>query len=133
MSLPSVGVQQHLSNIDLAFLSTTMPKIVSKAIVSSSEQAALAQSARAVLRSYYCLCGDFVLVLQGKLDRLPRRRYAFYLLIISAFTSVTMLKFMRRTDGAYIIRSKPGSDPEKQPARKFKLNAQPAQRCLLKR
>lgn len=64
-----------------------MPKIVSRAVVSSSEQAALTQSARAVLRSYYCLCGDFVLVLQGKLDRLPRRRYAFSLLIISASTS----------------------------------------------
>ncbi|WVN86893.1 uncharacterized protein L203_102067 [Cryptococcus depauperatus CBS 7841] len=88
-----------------------MPKVVSRAVVSSSEQARPTQSARAVLRSYYCLCGDFVLVIQGKLDRLP----------------------LRKTDGSYIIRSQPGSDPVKQPARKFKLNAQPAQRCLLKR
>jgi len=51
-----------------------MPKVVSRAVVSSSEQAGLTQSARAVLRSYYCLCGDFILVLQGKLDRLPRRK-----------------------------------------------------------
>ncbi|WVF68588.1 hypothetical protein IAT40_003357 [Kwoniella sp. CBS 6097] len=88
-----------------------MPKIISRAVISSSEQAATTQSARAVLRSYYCLCGDFVLVLQGKLDRLPRRK----------------------TDGSFIIRSKPGADEDKQPARKFKLNAQPGQRCLIKR
>jgi hypothetical protein len=54
-----------------------MPKVVTHAVVSSSEQAGLTASARAVLRSYYCLCGDFVLVLQGKLDRLPRRRSVF--------------------------------------------------------
>ncbi|KAK8849581.1 hypothetical protein IAR55_004916 [Kwoniella newhampshirensis] len=88
-----------------------MPKIVSRAVTSSSEQAGQTQSARAVLRSYYCLCGDFVLVLQGKLDRLPKRK----------------------SDGAYIIRSQPGPDPSKQPARKFKLNATPGTRCLLNR
>ncbi|EIW71660.1 hypothetical protein TREMEDRAFT_28127 [Tremella mesenterica DSM 1558] len=65
-------------------------------------------SSRAVLRSYYCLCGDFVLVIQGKLDRLPQRQ----------------------TDHAYIIRSQSGSD---QPARKFKLNAEPGQKYLLRR
>jgi hypothetical protein len=52
----------------------TMPKVVTHAVVSSSEQAGLTASARAVLRSYYCLCGDFVLVIQGKLDRLPQRK-----------------------------------------------------------
>ncbi|WVR08167.1 hypothetical protein IAU60_005213 [Kwoniella sp. DSM 27419] len=88
-----------------------MPKVYSRATISSSEQAGQTQSARAVLRSYYCLCGDFVLVLQGKLDRLPRRR----------------------TDGAYIIRSKAGADPDRQPARKYKLNAVPSQRCLIKK
>ncbi|WWC65966.1 uncharacterized protein I303_108588 [Kwoniella dejecticola CBS 10117] len=88
-----------------------MPKVFSRAVTSSSEQAGQTQSSRAVLRSYYCLCGDFVLVLQGKLDRLPRRK----------------------TDGSYIIRSKDGEDPIKQPARKFKLNATPGQRCLIKK
>ncbi|RSH93456.1 hypothetical protein EHS25_007812 [Saitozyma podzolica] len=87
-----------------------MPKVVTHAVVSSSEQAGLTASARAVLRSYYCLCGDFVLVIQGKLDRLPQRK----------------------TDGAYIIRSQPSSDG-RIPARKFKLNAVPGQRCLIKR
>ncbi|ORY34870.1 hypothetical protein BCR39DRAFT_515262 [Naematelia encephala] len=86
-----------------------MPKVVSRAIVSTSEQSKGTQSARAVLRSYYCLCGDFVLVLQGKLDRLPRRR----------------------SDGSLIIRAQDGKNGE--PARKFKLNAQPGRRCLLKR
>ncbi|RSH88248.1 uncharacterized protein EHS24_000780 [Apiotrichum porosum] len=85
-----------------------MPKVFTRAIVSSSDQASATQSSRAVLRSYYCLCGDFLLVIQGKLDRLPRRK----------------------TDGAYIIRSQPGA---KAPARKFKLNAQPGQRVTVKR
>jgi hypothetical protein len=52
-----------------------MPKVISRAVVSSSEQSKPLQSSRAVLRSYYCLCGDFVLVIQGKLERLPRRKY----------------------------------------------------------
>ncbi|TXT14161.1 uncharacterized protein COLE_00354 [Cutaneotrichosporon oleaginosum] len=63
---------------------------------------------RAALRSYYCLCGDFVLVLQGKLDRLPQRK----------------------TDGAYIIRTKPSPTAA---ARKFKLAAVPLERFLLER
>ena len=56
----------------------TMPKVISRAVVSSSEQAKPLQSSRAVLRSYYCLCGDFVLVIQGKLERLPRRKYVLF-------------------------------------------------------
>lgn len=51
-----------------------MPKVVSRYTVSSSEQAKPSSTSRAVLRSYYCLCGDFTLVIQGKLDRLPRRK-----------------------------------------------------------
>ncbi|KAK1923706.1 hypothetical protein DB88DRAFT_528729 [Papiliotrema laurentii] len=85
-----------------------MPKVVSRFVVSSSEQSTATKSSRAVLRSYYCLCGDFVLVIQGKLHRLPRRR----------------------SDGSYIVRSK---DAPKAPARKFKLNAQAGDRYLLQR
>ncbi|ORX37869.1 hypothetical protein BD324DRAFT_623602 [Kockovaella imperatae] len=88
-----------------------MPKVVSRAVVSSSESAQPTQSARAVLRSYYCLCGDFVLVIQGKLDRLPKRKH----------------------DGSFIIRAQAGKNPVTQPARKFKLNARPGERCLIKR
>ena len=67
-----------------------------------------ATSSRAILRSYYCICGDFILVLQGKLDRLPQRQL----------------------DGAWIIRSQ--STPEHRD-RKFKLSAKPGQRCLVRR
>ncbi|KAK4687114.1 hypothetical protein P7C73_g2996, partial [Tremellales sp. Uapishka_1] len=88
-----------------------MPKVVTRAIVSSSEQARATQSSQVVLRSYYCLCGDFILVCQGKLDRLPRRK----------------------TDGSYIIRSQAGSNAELQPQRKFKLNAVPGQKCVIRR
>jgi hypothetical protein len=51
-----------------------MPKVISRGTVASDEQAKLTASAKAILRSYYCLCGDFVLVMQGKLDRLPQRK-----------------------------------------------------------
>ncbi|KAL1408219.1 hypothetical protein Q8F55_005025 [Vanrija albida] len=86
-----------------------MPRVYTRAVVSTSDQAQRTESSRAVLRSYYCLCGDFLLVIQGKLDRLPRRK----------------------TDGAYIVRSAPG--PKGQPARKFKLNAQAGQCAIVKR
>ncbi|KAI9633085.1 uncharacterized protein MKK02DRAFT_19718 [Dioszegia hungarica] len=87
-----------------------MPKVISRGTVASDEQARLTASAKAILRSYYCLCGDFVLVMQGKLDRLPQRK----------------------SDNAYIIRSQPSSDG-KVAARKFKLNALPGQRIIMKR
>jgi hypothetical protein len=51
-----------------------MPKVYTRATVATDNAAATAHTQRAVLRSYYCLCGDFLLVLQGKLERLPRRR-----------------------------------------------------------
>ncbi|WOO77588.1 UPF0428 protein [Vanrija pseudolonga] len=86
-----------------------MPRVYTRAIVSTSDQAQKTESSRAVLRSYYCLCGDFLLVIQGKLDRLPRRK----------------------SDGAYIVRSQPGR--KGQPARKFKLNAQPGTCAIVKR
>ncbi|TXT13341.1 hypothetical protein VHUM_00708 [Vanrija humicola] len=86
-----------------------MPRVYTRAVVSTSDQAKRTESSRAVLRSYYCLCGDFLLVIQGKLDRLPRRK----------------------TDGAYIVRSQPG--PKGQPARKFKLNAQQGTCVIVKR
>lgn len=50
-----------------------MPKVYVRGTTSSDEQARLTASSRAILRSYYCICGEFILVMQGKLDRLARR------------------------------------------------------------
>ncbi|KAJ9112377.1 hypothetical protein QFC19_000798 [Naganishia cerealis] len=88
-----------------------MPKVISRAAISSSDQAPATASSLAVLRTFYCLCGEFMLVIDRGLDKLPRRK----------------------TDGSYIIRCKDGADLPLQAARKFKLNAEPGQQCYIKR
>ncbi|CAG8494494.1 9891_t:CDS:2 [Ambispora gerdemannii] len=49
-----------------------MPKIVSSSTVSSSEQTNVRPEQH--LHVYYCLCSEFILVIDAKLDRLPRRK-----------------------------------------------------------
>ncbi|KAI6134963.1 hypothetical protein EV401DRAFT_2249959 [Pisolithus croceorrhizus] len=81
-----------------------MPKVVSRSAVSSStdgkwiSSAKPTASAAAALRVYYCICGEFILVIEKSLAALPRRR----------------------TDGAYIIRCR---ENETGKAVVFKLNA----------
>ncbi|CAG8708962.1 9235_t:CDS:2 [Acaulospora morrowiae] len=48
-----------------------MPKIVSSSIVSSSEQTNARPEQH--LHVYYCLCSEFILVIDARLDKLPRR------------------------------------------------------------
>ncbi|CAE6476243.1 unnamed protein product [Rhizoctonia solani] len=74
-----------------------MPKIVSRSAISSSIDAPPTDSATASLRVYYCLCGEFILVIDKSLNSLPRRK----------------------TDGAIIVRSQ---DAPNSKARVFKLN-----------
>ena len=112
-----------------------MPKVVSRYTVSSSEQAKPSSTSRAVLRSYYCLCGDFTLVIQGKLDRLPRRKWVLAHLVPADLVWTACQDATRakgRTDGSYIVRSRDSKDG-KVPGRKFKLNATPGDRYLLQR
>ncbi|KAI0796750.1 hypothetical protein C8Q75DRAFT_208973 [Abortiporus biennis] len=75
-----------------------MPKVVSRSAVSSSTDAQPTASSTAALRVYYCICGEFILVIDKALASLPRRK----------------------TDGAIIIRSQ---DSDGTKARIFKLNA----------
>ncbi|KAF8607960.1 hypothetical protein BDV93DRAFT_487929 [Ceratobasidium sp. AG-I] len=75
-----------------------MPKIVSRSAISSSIDAPPTDSASASLRVYYCLCGEFILVIDKSLSSLPRRQ----------------------TDGAIVVRSQ---DTPSAKARVFKLNA----------
>ncbi|KAI6003740.1 hypothetical protein EDD15DRAFT_2219817 [Pisolithus albus] len=75
-----------------------MPKVVSRSAVSSSTDAKPTASAAAALRVYYCICGEFILVIEKSLAALPRRR----------------------TDGAYIIRCRENVTGK---AVVFKLNA----------
>lgn len=50
-----------------------MPKIVSSSVVSSSDHATQNDAAKA-LHVYYCLCSEFLLVIDADLRQLPRRR-----------------------------------------------------------
>ncbi|KAK7695938.1 hypothetical protein QCA50_000577 [Cerrena zonata] len=74
-----------------------MPKVVSRSAVSSSTDAQPTASSTAALRVYYCICGEFILVIDKSLASLPRRT----------------------TDGAIIIRSQ---DHETTKAQVCKLN-----------
>ncbi|KAG0256796.1 hypothetical protein DFQ27_005501 [Actinomortierella ambigua] len=48
-----------------------MPRIVSRSTISSSDNQ---EEARGGLHSYYCLCSEFLLVIDTTLDALPRRQ-----------------------------------------------------------
>ncbi|KAH9844217.1 uncharacterized protein C8Q71DRAFT_793783 [Rhodofomes roseus] len=85
-----------------------MPKVVSRSAVSSSTDAQPTASSTAALRVYYCICGEFILVIDKSLASLPRRK----------------------TDGAVVIRCQ---DTELGKARVFKLNATPKDPILVER
>lgn len=85
-----------------------MPKVVSRAAVSTSTDAKPTASSVAALRVFYCICGEFILVIDRNLSTLPRRK----------------------TDGAIIIRSQDSSTAK---ARIYKLNATTTGPVLIQR
>ncbi|KAI0732997.1 hypothetical protein C8Q72DRAFT_815837 [Fomitopsis betulina] len=85
-----------------------MPKVVSRSAVSSSTDAQPTASSTAALRVYYCICGEFILVIEKNLASLPRRQ----------------------TDGAVVVRC---HDNELGKAQIFKLNATPKDPILVER
>ncbi|KAJ7044478.1 hypothetical protein C8F04DRAFT_587730 [Mycena alexandri] len=85
-----------------------MPKIVSRSAVSSSTEAKPTKSSAAALRVYYCICGEFILVIDKSIASLPRRR----------------------TDDSIIVRAQ---DSDAGKARVFKLNAVMSEPILLER
>ncbi|KAG2013525.1 hypothetical protein CC2G_010425 [Coprinopsis cinerea AmutBmut pab1-1] len=85
-----------------------MPKVVSRSAVSSSTDAQPTASSATNLRVYYCICGEFILVIEKSLASLPRRK----------------------TDNAIIIQSQ---DNDVGKAKVFKLNANPSDPILLER
>ncbi|KAF8299897.1 hypothetical protein DL93DRAFT_581125 [Clavulina sp. PMI_390] len=85
-----------------------MPKIVSRSAVSASTDAPQTESSTAALRVYYCLCGEFALVIDKDLRKLPRRQ----------------------TDGAYIVRTEDSANGK---GAIFKLNTTPSQPVVIER
>ncbi|GLB33935.1 putative RNA splicing protein [Lyophyllum shimeji] len=85
-----------------------MPKVVSRSAVSSSTDVQPTASSAADLRVYYCICGEFILVIDKSLATLPRRK----------------------TDNAIIMRTQ---DSDAGNARVFKLNAVAGEPILLER
>lgn len=61
------------SNDTHIFNKQNMPKIVSSSVVSSSDHANQNDQAKS-LHVYYCLCSEFLLVIDADLRQLPRRR-----------------------------------------------------------
>lgn len=51
-----------------------MPKIVSSSVISSSDHALQTEEQSKILHVYYCLCSEFILVIDADLRQLPRRR-----------------------------------------------------------
>ncbi|KAE9397128.1 hypothetical protein BT96DRAFT_966290 [Gymnopus androsaceus JB14] len=85
-----------------------MPKVVSRSAVSSSTDAQPTASSATALRVYYCICGEFILVIDQSLTALPRRQ----------------------SDKATIIRCR---DSDSAAARVFKLNATLGDPVLIER
>jgi len=82
-----------------------MPKVISRGIVSSSDDRAATPQSRLIV--HYCLCGEFILVMDIALHLLPRRR----------------------TDGAYILRNCDSLTYGKK--RVYKLNATPDKKAVM--
>ncbi|KZV64592.1 hypothetical protein PENSPDRAFT_615100 [Peniophora sp. CONT] len=87
-----------------------MPKVVSRSAVSTSTDAAPTASSAAALRVYYCICGEFCLVIDRSLSSLPRRQ----------------------TDDATIIRSQDSQDGSSK-SQVFKLNVNTIDPVLVER
>ncbi|KAG1451679.1 hypothetical protein G6F56_008020 [Rhizopus delemar] len=51
-----------------------MPKIISSSVVSSSDQTTQNEQHSKALYVYYCLCSEFLLVIDTDLRQLPKRR-----------------------------------------------------------
>ncbi|TFL05954.1 hypothetical protein BDV98DRAFT_560918 [Pterulicium gracile] len=85
-----------------------MPKIISRSAVSSSLDAQPTASSAAALRVYYCICGEFILVIDRNIAALPRRK----------------------TDNAIVIRTQDTPDVK---ACVFKLNTVTGDPVLVER
>ncbi|KIM29596.1 hypothetical protein M408DRAFT_15909 [Serendipita vermifera MAFF 305830] len=85
-----------------------MPKVISRSTVSASTDAPALQSSTAALKTYYCICGEFILVVDTALHSLPRRQ----------------------TDNAFIMRTKA---TETHKACIYKLNAKDTGAVLVQR
>ncbi|EJD53710.1 hypothetical protein AURDEDRAFT_110482 [Auricularia subglabra TFB-10046 SS5] len=85
-----------------------MPKVISRSIASTSTDAKPTASSVAALKVLYCICGEFILVIDKNLALLPRRR----------------------TDDASILRAQDGRHPDERKA-VFKLNVTHAERAVL--
>ncbi|TDL29432.1 hypothetical protein BD410DRAFT_736338 [Rickenella mellea] len=85
-----------------------MPKVVSRSAVSSSTEAKPTASSTAALKVYYCICGEFILVIDKNILKLPRRK----------------------TDGSIIVRCQDSGELK---SRVFKLNANISEAVLVER
>ncbi|KAK0183740.1 hypothetical protein F5146DRAFT_252349 [Armillaria mellea] len=96
-----------MANMSHAFF-CSLPIIVCLAPIYSPTATQPTASSAASLRVYYCICGEFILVIDKSLTALPKRK----------------------TDGAIVVRSQDSDDAK---ARVFKLNANRSDPVLIER
>ncbi|KAG2225270.1 hypothetical protein INT45_001494 [Circinella minor] len=86
-----------------------MPKIVSSSIVSSSDHTAQGEDQRHSLHTYYCLCSEFLLVIDADLRQLPRRRTDNAIIVSNTQRTY---KFTAQQEGSVIIKRAEGYEKQ---------------------
>ncbi|KAI8149147.1 hypothetical protein BJV82DRAFT_208536 [Fennellomyces sp. T-0311] len=86
-----------------------MPKIVSSSIVSSSDHTAQSEDQRHSLHVYYCLCSEFLLVIDADLRQLPRRRTDNAIIVSNTRRTY---KLTAEADGCTILQRREGYEKQ---------------------
>ncbi|KAI9492720.1 hypothetical protein BDB00DRAFT_826913 [Zychaea mexicana] len=86
-----------------------MPKIVSSSIVSSSDHTGQLEDQRHLLHVYYCLCSEFLLVIDADLRKLPRRRTDNAIIVSNTRRTY---KFTAESDGCTIVKRREGFEKQ---------------------
>ncbi|KAG0165856.1 hypothetical protein DFQ28_008221 [Apophysomyces sp. BC1034] len=86
-----------------------MPKIIRSSVVSSSDHTTQPEEQRHALHVYYCLCSEFLLVIDADLRQLPRRRTDNAIVVSN---SRRTYKLTAEPDDCVIIRRRDGFEKQ---------------------
>ncbi|KAI8380921.1 uncharacterized protein BYT42DRAFT_494715 [Radiomyces spectabilis] len=86
-----------------------MPKIISSSIVSSSDHAVQPEDQRHTLNVYYCLCSEFLLVIDANILQLPRRRTDNAIIVSNKQRTY---KLMAEYDDCYVLKRQNGFEKQ---------------------
>ncbi|KAI7862179.1 hypothetical protein BDF14DRAFT_1858874 [Spinellus fusiger] len=86
-----------------------MPKIVSSSVVSSSDHSGQQEDQRHTLHVYYCLCSEFLLVIDVDLRQLPRRRTDNAIIVSNTRRTY---KFTAQADDCVLLKRREGFEKQ---------------------